>query len=296
MRVFRYVDAVARAGSVRRAAEQMHVTPSAILRRIQDVEEDLGEKLFERTSDGMILTQAGNIFIDWLRRQAAGLELVQSQIDEIGGLRRGVVRLACSQAAAARLLPEEIARFQRDHGAVSFEIDVCGFDVAVKKLAGYEAELALVFGAAEHAGLTTLCAADQLLVAIMARDHPLARHASVSLCDCVAYPLALLDRRFSGRRLIDAALGERAAKPVLVEANSMEMLMAYVGASSAITFQAQIGADVAAAHGLAVRRVDDAESTHAPLVLLQLRGRELPLAASRFAGRMADALKKAVLF
>ena len=49
-RIWAYIDEVARAGSVRQAAERLNMTPSALLRRIQDVEHDLGAPLFERHS------------------------------------------------------------------------------------------------------------------------------------------------------------------------------------------------------------------------------------------------------
>ncbi len=62
MRVWSYVDEVARTGSLRRAAERLHVTASAVQRRIEDIEHDLGAALFERSAAGMRLTTAGGLF------------------------------------------------------------------------------------------------------------------------------------------------------------------------------------------------------------------------------------------
>src|SRR5438034_8808420 len=98
MCIWQYIDTVARAGSVRQAAERMNVTPSALLRRIQDVEYDLGAKIFERHVSGMQLTAAGEILIRWIRNQNADLRRVYSQIEELAGLQRGEIRIACSQA------------------------------------------------------------------------------------------------------------------------------------------------------------------------------------------------------
>ena len=62
MRIWRYIDETARCGSLRRAAERLNITPSALQRRIQDVEEDLGTLLFERRPSGVALTAAGMTF------------------------------------------------------------------------------------------------------------------------------------------------------------------------------------------------------------------------------------------
>ena len=51
-RVLEYVNEVARAGSIRRAAEQLNFAPSALTRRIMDLEQELGTDLFERTARG----------------------------------------------------------------------------------------------------------------------------------------------------------------------------------------------------------------------------------------------------
>ena len=302
MRVWRYLDAVARAGSVRAAAEHLNVTPSALLRRIQDVEEDLGEALFERTGSGMILTAAGDLFIAWIRSQNAELQHVQSQIDEIAGVRRGTVRAVCSQAVAESFFPDQIARFQKRHADVNFEVCISNYDDAMRRLSAYQADLALVFGSAIHPDLEALVAVDQRLVAVMAEDHPLACHTQITLDQCLRYGLALLDRTHSGRRLIDsAAAALPIAMRVVLESNSFEMLCEFVAATDAVTFQAQIGTSgLAQRQRLAVRPIGDTENMCAKLVLLHLKGRALPLAATRFADQLVGAMgrseKQGLLF
>src|SRR5262245_32575950 len=124
LRVLHYVDEVARAGSIRKAAERLNVTSSAVNRRIMDLEEELDAKLFERWPRGVRLTAVGEMFVRYVREQAADVERVKSQIEELKGLRRGVVRIACSQALALDFLPREIADFRARHPLVAFEVVV----------------------------------------------------------------------------------------------------------------------------------------------------------------------------
>ena len=102
LRILQYVDEVARTGSIRKAADQLNVTASAVNRRIMDLEEELGAQLFERRPRGVRLTAAGEVFVHYLREQDGGVERMKSQIEDLKGLRRGTVRIACSQALGAR--------------------------------------------------------------------------------------------------------------------------------------------------------------------------------------------------
>jgi DNA-binding transcriptional LysR family regulator len=292
MRIWRYVDEVARAGSLRRAAERLNITPSALQRRIQDVEEDLGALLFERLPTGVRLTAAGEAFVRWVRSQASDLERVQSQIEDLSGLRRGQVRIACSQALAASLLPQEVARFTSAYPLVHFTVSVRDHGRAITMLRDYEADLALVFRPTRHPEFEPLMTLGQRLVAIMASGHPLAARTSLRLRDCAAFPLALLDRSFAGRQMLeDAMTGSSAAFDVRLEANSFEFLRSYVARTDAITLQMEVGAmPDRTESGLVMRPVDDRDALHAPLVLGQLRGRALPIAVAKFADQLTRTL------
>jgi len=144
LRILRYVDEVARTGSIRKAADQLNVTASAVNRRIMDLEEELGAQLFERRPRGVRLTAAGEVFVHYLREQDGGVERMKSQIEDLRGLRRGTVRIACSQALALDFLPREIAAFRARHPMVGFGVSVLDHEQAMTALAEkVRAELAL---------------------------------------------------------------------------------------------------------------------------------------------------------
>jgi molybdenum-dependent DNA-binding transcriptional regulator ModE len=113
MRILGYVDDIARSGSIRKAAERLNLTASALNRRIMDIEEELGTLLFERRPRGVRLTSAGELFLDLARRQLSDTERMLSQIEELKGMRRGVVRIAGSQALAHSFLPASLAQFRK---------------------------------------------------------------------------------------------------------------------------------------------------------------------------------------
>ena len=69
----------------------------------------------------------------------------KAQIEDLKGLRRGTVRIACSQALAHEFLPAEIAAFRAAHPLVAFEVKVLDHERAIAALASYETDLVLVF-------------------------------------------------------------------------------------------------------------------------------------------------------
>src|ERR1700694_5044137 len=148
LRIMRYVDEVARTGSIRKAADHLNVTASAVNRRIMDLEEELGAQLFERRPRGVRLTAAGEVLVHYLREQDGEVECMKSQIADLRGLRRATVRIACSQALPLDFLPREIAEFRTRHPLVAFDVKVLDHEQAMSALAAYEGDLVLVFRAA----------------------------------------------------------------------------------------------------------------------------------------------------
>lgn len=289
LRFLHYVDAVARCGSIRGAAESLHVAASAVNRRIQDLEDELGTPIFERLARGVRLTAAGELFLGYARRRAADLEQVRSQIEDLGGVRRGRVTVAASQALVPAFLPTAIHEFQVSRPGIAFEVKVLDRERAVRAVTEFEADVALVFNPPELRGLAVLAQARQRTCAIVAPNHPLAGRASVRLKDCLAYPLALPDASLSGRGVLDELFEKSSARPRLpLISNSYEMMRSYAREVGGVSFQIQIGAGPSA--GAVAVPIDERSLPAGRLVLVALRDRVLPMAAAAFAEFVAARL------
>jgi len=293
LRVLHYVDEVARSGSIRKASEVLHVTASAVNRRIADLEEELGTPLFERQPRGVRLTAAGEVFVNYLRQQDGEAERMKSQIEDLKGMRRGTVRIACSQALALEFLPRQIGEFRKRHPLVGFEVKVSDHEQAMAALAGYEVDLALVFRPPFLANFQPLMSLEQRIVAVMSAKHPLAARRTVRLRDCAAYPVALPERSIGGRQLLEEALARhKISLQIGAESNSFEMLRGLVLQANLISFQIRIGTMPRDNRlGLVARDIDDRDLARANLVLGQLRQRNLPVPAAVFAERLARVLE-----
>ena len=102
----KFIDTVSREGSIRKAADKLAITSTALNRRILQVEDEIGQPLFERLPSGVRLNTAGEIFVQHIRSQMADLARVQSQIADLSGIRRGHVRVASGADALRHFLPK----------------------------------------------------------------------------------------------------------------------------------------------------------------------------------------------
>lgn len=294
LKLLTHVVEVARTGSIRQAAERLNITASAMNRRIQDLEMEIGTPLFERRARGVRLTTAGEMFVRYARSQLADSEQLRSQIEDLRGLRRGPVRIACSQALANHFLATHIAAFQEERPRVTFDIKVMDHDVALAALTAYDVDLALVFRPEVWPSIRVLTTLPQRLVAIMRADHPLAASDVVRLSDCTTYPVALPDRSLGGRQILDAIATRRDLRFIITaESNSFEMLWGLVLRGNVLSFQIEIGAPVSDLDpGLVGRPIDDRDVPRADLALCQLRDRGLSVAAAAFAEVLIRSLQE----
>jgi len=132
-----YLDTVARIGSIRKAADQLAITSSALNRRIIAMEQDIGVPLFDRVAKGVRLNAAGELLIHHFRTQMADMERVKSKINDLQGVRRGHVAIACSQALMVSVLPSEILNYRIKHPDVTFSLKVCTRQTASSELQSF---------------------------------------------------------------------------------------------------------------------------------------------------------------
>ncbi|MBO6520216.1 MAG: LysR family transcriptional regulator [Rhodospirillales bacterium] len=286
----RYIDAVARAGSIRQAAETLAITSTALNRRILAMEQELGVDIFERFPRGVRLSAAGEILIHHIRSQIGDLERVKSQIADLTGERRGHVAIACSQALLPFFLPEQISLYRTDHEAVTFDVLVRDRAAAEQALIDISADLALVFEPVRMSEFQILLTIRQPVHAVMRPDHPLADSDTIRLRDCLRYPVAMPTAPYGIRHLMELAVRRTSLTidPV-IESDSFDFLRHYARMEDILSFQLPIGLPPDASdEGVVHRPLDTRDVPEGFLYFGQLRNRTLPVAAARFAQQMQD--------
>ncbi|WP_298819570.1 LysR family transcriptional regulator [uncultured Roseibium sp.] len=291
LQTLKLIDAVNKAGSIRKAAEDMNITSSALNRRILGFEEEFGAPIFERLHGGVRLNPAGELLIQHIRGQIADLERVRSQVADLSGLRRGHVSIACSQAIQPYFMPAQIAAYRAEHPSVSFSVHVRDRDAAEEDLRAFESDLALVFEPVHLGDFDVLLSVEQPVYAVMARDHPLAAKEKLRLRDCLGFPHIVPPKRIGIRYLLDLAVASMSQKmEPTAEADSFEFMRHYVQQEAAVGFQFPIGLNLSGDDRLTFRPLAKEDVPYGNLTLMQMRGRTLSVASARFANQLAAAL------
>ena len=118
LRQLRSVEAVARHRHFTRAADELHVSQSALSHQIRRLEQELGTPLFERTSRRVLPTEAGAALAARARRVLAEVEDARAEVDELRGVRRGRIWVGALQPAGDVDVPGLLARFSQAHPGV----------------------------------------------------------------------------------------------------------------------------------------------------------------------------------
>lgn len=290
LQIYRFIADVARRGSIRKSAEHLHITPSALTRRIQDFEEELGTPVFERLPQGMRLNAAGDLLLRHIRDQSADFDRLKSQLSDLAGIRRGHVSLACAQAFVDSILPDEIAAYRAHFPQVSFSVEARDNLLGIGALVNYEADLALLIDPPPAADMRELLVKKQPLCAVMRKSHPLAKMDTVRLQDCCQYPIAMPSHALAIRALLDQPIHRRQLHVnIAVESGSLEFLRGFVVRESAVTFQPFSGVPRADKR-ICARPISTRDVDHIRVVLGQLKGRTLSIAAEKFADQLISHL------
>ena len=220
-----YFDEVARRGALRRAADVLHIAPSAVDRQIIQLEEELGTKLFERTATGMRMTAAGEVLVDGVRRWRRDLLRIRSEIDNLVGLRRGTVSIALVEGAVG-YVSTATATFCRQYPAIQFKMRVFGAQDVVDHVLAGEMDIGVTFNPPDNPSLRSERTMIYRLGLIVRPDHPLAERSDISLGECAAYPLIVPGENLSLRRVLDQAWSRHVGGSVkaTVEASSIELI------------------------------------------------------------------------
>jgi len=233
----RYFTETLRLGSIRRASEVLHVTPSAISRQIALLEQDFGAPLFERHALGMRLTAAGEVFARQALSTQRDFDRLRSDLDDLQNLRRGVVRISSMEGAVSGLVYRAMREFSGEFPGINYEVVVGGSEVQVVALAREEFDLSIAFNPPPHKDVTLEHVMSDPVCAILHPSHPLAAKRALKLADLADQRIALLDHTFVTRTLLDsAAASEGVLIPATLTINHIGHAINYARQRMGISF------------------------------------------------------------
>ncbi|WP_441278350.1 LysR family transcriptional regulator [Tardiphaga sp. 172_B4_N1_3] len=232
----RYFVEVARCGSIRGASERLHVASSAISRHIMIFEEDVGTPLFERHSRGMVVTAAGELYLRYAQGVLSEGDSTQLEIDALKGMRRGHVRIWSIEGMVAGPLFDSIFAFRKRFPKMTFNVISADTRSVMEAVRDSEADIGIAFQSSPVIGVRIASRIPNPLHAICTQKHELGKRKSLTLDDIAKFTMAIPDRSFGIRGVLDAAFHVHEIRAdVAFESNSVEALRAFARSGCGLT-------------------------------------------------------------
>lgn len=273
--------AVADRQGFRAAAHDLHLSPAALSRRVDRLEQLLGARLFRRTTRDVSLTRVGEAFLSRARAALDDLEAAVLGINEISARHAGRVTIACVPSGANTVIPGAIVSFAKQMPKVRIRVIDEGMSEVAASVESGEADFGLGFRVASDAGLRFEALWDDPYVLAVRRDHPLARKRRVLLADLASERWLGVARTSTNRKVLDDYFAEAAIAPQpWLEVSHVATLLAMVEAGLGVGMVPSMALE----RGNSVLKgvkIDDARPTRR-IGLLRLQAVRLKPVAQRF--------------
>lgn len=283
--------AVAERGSFRAAADQIHLSPPALSRRIEKLESILGTRLFNRTTRDVELTSIGRVFLERARAAIDDLESAILGISDMAATRGGRVTVACVPSAAIYFLPQVISSFSAKYPAIRIRVIDESMNQTLQSVLAGESDFGIGFMHTLMPEIAFEGIHDDPFVVAMRHDHPLAKRQSVNWSQIESERLISVARSSGNRQLLDDVMSKVGLKPnYAFEVSHIGTLLGMVEAGLGIAAvpRTSLPANHPTVVGLPLRKPTISRS----LGLLRKQGATLRPAASMFHEHLYDALRK----
>jgi DNA-binding transcriptional LysR family regulator len=280
---------VAEHSSFSRAAEVLQLTQPSITARIQALERELSEELFERGGRGVRLTDAGHAFIPFAERILQTLQEGRDAVDEVRNVQLGSLRVGSALTISTYVLPKILNTFRQRYRGVEVVIRTGRSEQVLQMLQSDEVQVGIV-RSITHPNVETVHLYDDKIVLVAYPGHPFAERREATVAEAAAQPIILFDRGSSYYGMINSFFRQAGVIPnVAMELDSLEATkrMAEEGLGVALVPEVTIGRELET--GMLVK-VDliDAPSIIRPISLVFRRNRKRPRTVQAFMDTLAE--------
>jgi molybdate transport repressor ModE-like protein len=193
---------VVEAGSITHGAERMHLAIAAASTRIRNMEDVLGTPLLHRERQGIHTTEAGRTLLHHARVLLQQAERMRGDLAQYAEGIKGQIRLLSNTNALTEFLPEPLSAFLAAHPQVNIDLEEQLSDEIVAAVADGTADVGIVAGTVEVAGLEVLPFRVDRFVLVVATNHALSTVERISFAEVLDFDFVGLDRASALQRFL----------------------------------------------------------------------------------------------
>jgi len=229
LRHLRYFKALSECLNFTRAAERVHVTQSTLSHQIKQLEDELDKQLVERIGKKVVLTEAGELFLESVTEALSAVDHGLSALKDSVGMLTGEVRVGATHTFNIEFLPECIAAFLDKHPNVKVIVEELSADEISEKLKSGAMDLGIAYRPNSPDELWFEPLHNEEMVLVVSDHHPFAQRKRIRFVELHRQQLVLLPREFSTRTMLDECFRACGAEPVVVaEMNTIAPMLQLV--------------------------------------------------------------------
>lgn len=286
---------VAQLRSFSKAADALFLTQPSVTARIQSLERDLGEPLFERNGRGVRLTEMGTTFLPYARR---ALKALQEGRDAITGLRNldiGTLKLGSALTVSTYVLPRILKAYCSTYPGVEVSVHTGRSEQVLQMVLSDDVHCALE-RTVHHPEIVTTPLYEDDLILVAAPKHRFAQARSVTIEDVGREPLILFDKGSSYNALIQGVFRQHGLVPrTLMEMDTIEATKKMVEEGLGIALLPKVSTEREIELGmLAPVTVSNAALPRRQISLIFRKNRKHPRAVQAFFTLLGEQFKTAI--
>lgn len=226
LRYVKYFLAVAEHQGFTKAAAALYVSQPALSQQVKLLEESLGVQLFDRSGRNTRLTDAGEVYLQYVQSAFKMLDEGKRAIHDVENLSRGSLRIAVTPTFTSYLIGPLVAEFYSSYPQITLHIQEISQEKIEALLLNDEIDIGIAFEAGVSNEIESIALLNENLAVVMSKQHPLAKRSTLTFSDLTQEVLILLNSSFATRKQIDHAFREVGLYPnIQMETSSISAIL-----------------------------------------------------------------------
>jgi DNA-binding transcriptional LysR family regulator len=180
--------AVAEHKNITKAARHQHIAPSAVSKRLANLEQTIRSKLFYRKARGVELTATGSTLLYHATTILESVDKLADELNDVANGTKGHVRIRVNKSAMVQFLPQQLQSFTAKFPDVKIELFEQNSGAIIKAIQDGQSDIGLyTAGSISEGNLETFDYATDEMTVVLAKDHPLAGRKSLKFRETLTY-------------------------------------------------------------------------------------------------------------
>lgn len=290
----RLLDAFLALAETRRfaiAAERCNVSPSAFSQMIARLEEQVGARLFDRTTRSVSLTPEGEVFLEGAQRIAAEIRGTVLDLRERVQRKSGRVSVAAPPSLSAEWLPRQMARFRQNHPGIDLRLWDVVADRCLEMIRRGDADFGLNALPGPQTEFEARHLFDDPFFVICPQDDPIAKRRSANLCDLQGRPCIQTVRTGSVWQGTQQLVHQAGMQDTGLEVNQLGTLGGLVAHGFGIALVPKSALQLCQREGIVGIPIAEPQAKR-PIYLIRRRDRSLSVAAATLWEQLSKSVGK----